>query len=138
MNLVGTKRPTISNKCLFKTSTGLSADQMLCQGRTCIAPQTLFQLTRYLRKTFLLTHKFGTAWAIEMTADRRSDQHPMGAATATRTWSRTCHKEVKCSTTVMSRDDDQLITTRHSREVKGCNTMTICGCRTQPLRMMAI
>ena len=43
---------------------------MLRQGRSCTAPQTVFQLTWCLRKTFLLTHKFGTAWAIEMTADR--------------------------------------------------------------------
>ena len=48
----------------------LSADQMLHQGRSCIALQTVFQLTLCLRKTFLLTHKFGTACAIEMTADR--------------------------------------------------------------------
>ena len=71
MTLVGTKRPTSSNKtCSFKTSTGLYADQMLRQGRSCIAPQTAFQLTWCLRKTFPLAHKYGTAWAIEMTADR--------------------------------------------------------------------
>ena len=38
--------------------------------RSCIAPQTVVQLTWCLRKTFLLTLKFGTAWAIEMTSDR--------------------------------------------------------------------
>ena len=42
MTLVGTKRSTSSNKCSFKTSTGLSADQMLHQGRSCIASQTVF------------------------------------------------------------------------------------------------
>ena len=49
------------HKCSFKTSTRLSADQIFHQGRSCIAPQTVFQLTCCLRKTFLLTHKFGTA-----------------------------------------------------------------------------
>ena len=34
------------------------------------APQTVLQLT-WFRKTFLLTNKFGTAWAIEMTTDRK-------------------------------------------------------------------
>ena len=38
----------------------------------------------------------------------------------------------------MGRADNQLVATRHSCEVKGYNTMTICGCRTQPLMMMAI
>ena len=57
------------NRCSFKTSTGLSASQMLRQGRSCIEPQTVFQLTRCKRKIFLLTNKFGTAWAFEMTAD---------------------------------------------------------------------
>ena len=32
--------------------------------------QTVFQLTWCFRKTLLLSLKFGTAWAIEMTADR--------------------------------------------------------------------
>ena len=50
----------MTNSCSFKASTGLSASQMLRQGRSCIAPQTVFQLTWCLRKTFLLTHKFGT------------------------------------------------------------------------------
>ena len=36
------------------------------------------------------------------------------------------------------RADNQLITTGHSREVKGRNTMTISRCKTQPLLMMAI
>ena len=45
--LVGTKRPTSSNKCSFKTSTGLSLDQILRQGRSCTAPQTVFQLYIY-------------------------------------------------------------------------------------------
>ena len=39
------------------------------QGRCCIALRTVFQLTLCLRKTFLLIHKFRTAWAIELTAD---------------------------------------------------------------------
>ena len=46
---------------------------------------------------------------------------------ATRTRSRTCHREINCSTKCMGRDDNQ-ITTRHSREAKGSNTMTIRGC----------
>ena len=58
------------NRCSFKTLTGLSASQMICQDRSCISPQTVFQLTWCLRKTFLLTHKLITAWVIEMTADR--------------------------------------------------------------------
>ena len=33
-----------------------------------------------------------------------------------------------CSTTCMGRADNTPIATRHSCEVKGCNTMTICGC----------
>ena len=44
MTLVGTKRPTSSSKCSFKTSTGLSAEQMLRQGEFCIAPQIVFQM----------------------------------------------------------------------------------------------
>ena len=35
-------------------------------------------------------------------------------------------------------DDNQLIATRHSCEVKRCNAMIIGGYRTQPLLMMAI
>ena len=38
----------------------------------------------------------------------------------------------------MGRADNQLITTGHSREVKGSNTTTISHCRTQPLLMMAM
>ena len=48
------------------------------------------------------------------------------------------HQEVKCSATYLGRADDQLIATRHSCEVNGCNTMTICGFRTQPLPTIAI
>ena len=73
VTLVGTKLPTSSNKCSFKTSTGLSASQMLWKGRSIIAPQTVFQLTCCFTNTFLLTQRFGTAWAIEMTATERSD-----------------------------------------------------------------
>ena len=63
---------------------------MLRQGRSCIAPQTVFQLTWCFRKTFLLTHKFGTSWAIEMSADREEwSALPIGATTATRTRSGT-------------------------------------------------
>ena len=32
----------------------------------------------------------------------------------------------KCSPTFMGQADNQLTETRHSYEVKGCNTMTIC------------
>ena len=48
------------------------------------------------------------------------------------------HQEVKYSTMWMGQADNQLITTGHSHEVKGCNTMTISLYRTQPLLMMAI
>ena len=34
---------------------------MLRLGRSCVSPQTVFQLNWYFRKTFLLTHKFGIA-----------------------------------------------------------------------------
>ena len=41
----------------FKTSTGLSADQILRQSRSCIAPQIVFKLTWCFKKNnFLLTH----------------------------------------------------------------------------------
>ena len=47
--------------------------------------QTVFQLTWCFRKTFLLTHKLGTACAVEMTAERHEwSELPMGATTATR------------------------------------------------------
>ena len=62
----------------------LGQSQMLCQGSSRIAPQTVFQLTWCFRKTFLLPHKFTTAWAIEMTADREEwSELPIGATTAT-------------------------------------------------------
>ena len=38
----------------------------------------------------------------------------------------------------MGRADNQLVATRLICEVKGCNTVTICGCHGQPLLMMAI
>ena len=38
----------------------------------------------------------------------------------------------------MGRAHNQLIAAGQSCEVKGCNTMTIRGCRTQPLMIMAI
>ena len=76
-------RPSSSNKWSFKPSAGFSANLMLhqgvthytrvdvhYQGRCCIAPQTVFQWTWSSIKTFLLTQKFGTAWAGEMTAYR--------------------------------------------------------------------
>ena len=63
---VGTSRLTSRDRFSFKTSTGLSADQILRHGRSCIAPQTVFQLTWCFRKTFLLTHRFGPVYAIEM------------------------------------------------------------------------
>ena len=63
---------------------------MLCQGRSRITPKTVFQLTWCYWKTFVLTHKFGTAWAIEMTADREEwSELPIGATTATSTRSGT-------------------------------------------------
>ena len=37
--------------------------------RSCIAPQTVFQLTWCFRQTFPLTHKLGTACAVEMTTE---------------------------------------------------------------------
>ena len=49
-------------------------------------PQTVFQLNWCFRKTFLLTHKYGTAWAIEITAEREEwSELPIGATTATHT-----------------------------------------------------
>ena len=45
---------------------------------------------RCFRKTFLLTHKFGTAWAIDMTANRKElSELPICATTATSTRSGT-------------------------------------------------
>ena len=53
---------------------------MLRQGSTHIAPQTVFELAWRFRKTLLLTHKCGTAWAIEMTADSKEwSELPIGA-----------------------------------------------------------
>ena len=46
---------TSRERCSFKTSTGLSESQMLRQGNSRIASQTVFQLTWCFRKTFLLT-----------------------------------------------------------------------------------
>ena len=48
------------------------------------------------------------------------------------------HKKIKCSTMCMGRFDNQQISTRHSCGVKGCNTMTVRGRRTQPLLMMSV
>ena len=59
-----------SDNCSFKTWTGLSAGQMLCRGKFRFAQQTVFKFTWCLRKSFLLTQRFGTAWAIYMAADR--------------------------------------------------------------------
>ena len=39
------------------------------------------------------------------------------------------YQEVKCSTMCMSPAGNQLIATRHSCEVNGCDILTICGCR---------
>ena len=51
---------------------------------------TCIQITWCIMKTFLLTHKFGTAWAIDMTADREEwSELPMGATTATHNRSET-------------------------------------------------
>ena len=41
-------------------------------------------------------------------------------------------QEVKCSTTSLGKADNQQIATRHGWGCKGCNTMMICLCRTQP------
>ena len=116
MTLVETKRPTSSIKCLFETTTGLSADQMLWQGRSCIAPQTVFQLTWCLRKTFLLIHKIGT----------RNNFRQRGVIWVTNVCYyknpfnvRNISHRVKCSTTSMDQADNQLISTRHSCKVKG-------------------
>ena len=58
----------------------------VASGRFCIAPQTVFQLTRCSRRTILLKHKFRTAWAIEMTADTEEwSELPISATTATYT-----------------------------------------------------
>ena len=63
---------------------------MLRQGSSRIAPQTVFQLTWCFRKIFLLTHKFGTAWAVEKTADSEEwSELPIGSTTTTRTRSGT-------------------------------------------------
>ena len=50
MTLVGTKRLTSIDKCLFKTSTGLPANQMLRQGRSRSAKQAGSKLTWASRK----------------------------------------------------------------------------------------
>ena len=63
----------------------LSAGQMLRQSRSRIAPQTVIQLCWCFSKTFLRTHKFRTAWAIEMTADREEWLPIITATIATRT-----------------------------------------------------
>ena len=77
-------------KMLFKTSSGLSANKMIRQSRSCIAPQTVFQLTWCFRKTFITTLIFGSAWAIEMTAGREEwFKFHMSATTATHTRSGT-------------------------------------------------
>ena len=126
---------------------------MLGQGRSCVAPQTVFRLTCSFRKSFLLTQKFGTACAIEMTAQREEwSELLLGATTATRTrsgtsvtrkssigqptdrWTDSINQLVEPG----GRADIQLISTRHSSEVKGCDTTTIRCRRTQPLLMMAI
>ena len=53
--------------------------------RSCIGPQTVSQLTWCFRKIFLLTHKFGTTWDIEMTTDREEwSELPIIATSATR------------------------------------------------------
>ena len=63
---------------------------MLRQGRFCVAPTTVFQLTWCFKKTFLLMHKFDSAWAIEMIAEREEwSELPNGATTATCSWSGT-------------------------------------------------
>ena len=91
-------------------------------------------------ETFLLTHTFGTACAIEMAIDREGwSELPMGATTVNPFYVRNIsHQEVRCSTTCMARADNKLCTTIHSREVTGCNTLTIRGGTTQPLLMKAI
>ena len=58
---------------------------MLSLGRSCFAPQTVFELSWRFRKAFLLTNKFGTACAIELTADGEEwSELPIVATTATR------------------------------------------------------
>ena len=57
-------------KMFVQTLNRLSESRMLCQGSSHIAPQKVFQLICCFGKTFLLTYKFATAWAIKMTADR--------------------------------------------------------------------
>ena len=58
---------------------------MLSQGRSRIAPETVLKLIWCFGITFLLTHKFGTVWAIEMTADREEwSELLIGAKTAIR------------------------------------------------------
>ena len=86
MTLFGTLLSTNRVKQSFKTWTRLSADQMFYHRRSCIAQQTAFKLIWCFRKTFQVMHKFGTAFAIEMTAYR--DDWPelhMGDTTATYT-----------------------------------------------------
>ena len=62
--LVGTYHSIGRENCSFKNSTGLSANQMLYQGRLHTAPQTEFQLSQYFRQIFPLMHKFETAFVI--------------------------------------------------------------------------
>ena len=95
---------------------------MLRQGKSCNAPQTVFQFAWCLRKTFILTHKFGIAWATEITADREEwPELPIGATTTHNRSGTSVIRRARCSTARMGRADN-LITTRHSCEVKGCST----------------
>ena len=45
ITLVSRKSQTSRDICSFKTSTRSSADQIIRQGRSCIAPQTVFHIT---------------------------------------------------------------------------------------------
>ena len=107
---------------------------MFRQGRSHIAPQTVFQLTWCFRKTFLLTHKLGTAYAVEMTAESEQwSELPIGATTATRIRSGTyvIRRSSIPPRACMGRADNQLIA---HRLVAHRYTYAPPGCRTLQYR----
>ena len=70
----------VSKCCVKIVSKCLSTCQIAVR-RQILYCTTICQFN--FRKTFLLTHKFGTAWPIELTADREEwSELPMGATTA--------------------------------------------------------
>ena len=144
MTLVVTKRPTSSNKCSYKTSRGLSADQMLHQGR-------LYCITNCIPINLMFEENFPTNTQVWNSLSHRNDCRQRGVIWVIYGWYNT-NRYTSSGTSVIRRSSVpppaclgrlyhriyslwlyQLIATRYSCEVKGCNTMPVCGCRTQPL-----